>query len=285
MVCLADGLQRHEWQWLTDWWGLAFEETPKRIVGATLVWSEKALERQLDDYLKTRRFTSHKLLYELTTLGAPVFCAADVKDLDAIDGPILVLNPQLFPEDELAAVLAYRRGPVIVIGGKVEGMAKADVEFEDMYAPDQLRFAAYGMKGEYGAGVMSDGEETIPDDLMSAAEPPFYMRELYFRKVSQGFLAECARAIAEAAGAVKVLVRPDAIRVQAMEMEDGRLRLMVANDSHYYVVTELDVQREIESVKVKGAYPRTDPVGNGSRFWVKVPGKGIVVLDVRLSAP
>jgi hypothetical protein len=130
--------------------------------------------------------------------------------------------------------------------------------------------------------------DSLPEDLMGLPEPPSYVQELTFRKVSPGFVAACAQVIAECARAPQVRRRPDVIQVEALELDDGRLRLIIGNDSHYYVVTDLDVGREIERVEVVTSFPGTPPTPAGSQFGLRVPGKGAVIVDAtgtsRLSA-
>jgi hypothetical protein len=282
VVCLADGIQRHEWQWLREWWERGFGARPRRVIGATVIWSDAAHERQLDEFIDTRRWTTHKLLYELLANGAPIYCAADVRDLAGVSGPLLVLNPQLFPAEELATVFAYNRGPIVMIGGRTPALPKPDFEFEDCYTPRQLFCGVYGAAREWEVAIQPDGPEDIPEDLLGLPEPQAYFEELYFRKVSESFLAGCVRVIADCAGAVKVLSRAEVIRVQALELKDGRLRLLVGNDSHYYVITDLDVGREIESVRVVTPFPGITPPFSGSRLGFRVPGRGMVIVDVTL---
>jgi len=284
VVCLADGIQRYEWQWLREWWGRGFATDPQRVIGATVVWSDKALERQLDEFIDTRRWTTHKLLYELMANGAPIYCAADVKDLAAVKGPLLLLNPQLFPHEELAAILAYRGGPIVAIGGRTPALPKPDFEFEDCYPPNQLFCAVYGATGYSDATIKPEAPEELPPDLLDLPEPGAYFDELYFRKVSTAFLAACVEVLADCAGAVKVLRRADVIRVQALELGDRVLRLLVGNDSPYYVITDLAVGREIESVRVVTPFPGTPPGFVGSQLGFRVPGRGMVVVDVTLKA-
>jgi hypothetical protein len=281
LVCLADGLQRHEWQWLKQWWDLAFSVTPRRIVGATLVWSDHTLERQLEEFIPTRRWTIHKLLYELMSRGAPIYSAVNVRDVAKVQGPLLVLNPQLLSADELQNVRSYPNGPVVLIGGRPHYLPQPDWEFEDVYPPYPLFCGVYGAPGREVTLEPGDPEK-LSEDLLGIAEPPTFVQELYFRRVSDSFLTECVRLLADCAGTVKVLRRADVIRVQALELEDRQLRLFVGNDSHYYVITELDVGREIERIRVATAFPGTPPGFRESVFSVRVPGKGMVVLDVFL---
>lgn len=290
VVCLADGIQRHEWEWLRQWWDLGFGETPTRVIGATLVWSDRALARQLDDFIATRRWTTHKLLHELAARGAPVACSVDVAHVGVATGLLLVLNPQLLPEEEWAAVLAYLGGPVIAIGGEPApgagspGGRAPDFEFSDCYGPGALWCGVYGADRRREVTIPPGEPEVIPDDLLGLQEPPTYVQELWFRKVSEAFLVACAEVIADCSGAVKVLSRSDAIRAQALELAPDRWRVLIGNDSHYYVVTRLDLGREIRSIERVTAYPGTPPGFSGSEFTCKVPGKGAVMVDVTFAA-
>jgi hypothetical protein len=287
VVCLADGIQAHEWAWLRQWWGLGFGEAPRRLLGATVLWSDSAFEPQMADYLASRRPTVHKLLYDLMAHGAPIYAVARVEDLAAVDGPLLVLNPHLLPEEELAAALAYDRGPVVTIGGRPASLPPslpaADAEFEDVHGPDAQWCGVWRALGAIRVAIPPDEPEVLADDFAAIGDPLPYFQELYYRKVSEGFLAACARVLAECAGAPRVLHRPDVIRAQAMEMSDGRLSLLIGNDSFYYVPTQVDVGRPVQTARVVTAFPGSPPWVAGSTVGVRVPGRGIVALDLILS--
>lgn len=154
--------------------------------------------------------------------------------------------------------------------------------FEDVYPPDQLFCGVYGASVQREVALHRDLEESVSADVMGIEEPLTFVEELPFRRVSVSFVTECARVIAECAGAVRILRRDDVIRVQALEMSARCLRLLVGNDSHYYVITGLDMGREIESIRVVTPFPGTPPAFRGSEFGFRVPGKGMVVMDVTL---
>lgn len=282
VVCLGDGIEPHQWERLREWWERGFGSTPRRVVGATVVWSDAAHARQLEDYIATRRWSTHKLLYELLAHGAPIHCVADVGAVGAVLGPLVVLNSHLFPEDELAAVLTHARGPVIMIGSGAPSQPPADLRFDDCYGPGQLQCAAYGCPPGWEVSIESDGPEELPASLLDAPEPVPYFEELYFRRVSASFLDACSGLIAALSGAPRVLVRPDVVRAQALELEDGTLRLLVGNDSYHYVVTELDAGREISAVSVVTRFPCAPPMPHGSRVACRVPPRGMVILDLAL---
>lgn len=280
LVCLADGLEAHEWAWLRQWWGLGFSEIPHRLLAATVLWSDATFAPQLDDYLATRRFTTHKLLYELMSRGAPVAAVARIEDLDAVAGPLLVLNAHLFPEEELAQVLAYSGGPLIVIGPKVSSLPPADIEFGDVHPPGEIWCMVYRGPEERQIALPPDEPETIPEDFAAIPDPLPYFRELYFRKVSDGFLQACADLTAECAGAPRVLYRGDVIRVLGAELDAGVLRLYITNHCHYYVPTSIDLLRPVRSARTLTAFPAGPPAVNGSVISVRIPPQGVVAVEV-----
>ena len=71
LVCLADGitppvaLARENWQ-------AAYERRPGRVLGATVVWSEAALEAEIADYPLRHVLTRHKIASELQRRGGPL---------------------------------------------------------------------------------------------------------------------------------------------------------------------------------------------------------------------
>ena len=282
LVCLADGIRPHEWEWLRRWWELGYGTDPRGVLGATVVWSDEAHANQLDDYLATRRYSTHKLLYELMTRGAPLHCVVDVADTGAVQGPLVVLNPHLFPREQLESVLARDQGPVIMVGGLPEWLPETTHRFSDCHGPNELGFAAYGDIPPAEVSI-TDDPEIIPEDLMDLPDPPFYFDELYFRKVSDSFLDACAETICGAADAVEVKAGDESINVRALDMGPGRVRLLVDNSAPHYVIAELDLHRPIKRIEVATAFPGQAPPVAESRIWnLRVPGRGMVVLDVEM---
>ncbi len=276
--CLSDSVASHEWKWLKQRWDLGFSDTPQSIIGATLVWSDQALDEQLRDYIKTRRYSTHKLLYELMAAGAPVNAVVNVSDIGKTKGPLLVLNPHLFPATELEKVFAYKNGPLITIGGQVNTGGVPAASFGDVYGPSALACSVYGAKRTLELmPLQKEGEEKIEQE---PADPFSWTESLYYRKVSRSFLKNCANVIMAYAGFPKVTVKEDVIRVFAYQMDKNRSRLLIGSDSFYYTTPSIDVGRTIEKIQVKTSFPGVPVRFENTAFRVRIPGKGMVILDV-----
>ena len=282
VVCLATEIESDAWRSIRAKWERAISGTPTGVIGATVVWSDGALAAQLDDFIATRRWTSHKIVHELMAAGAPILAVARVADLGGVRGPILVPNPHLFPAEELARVFDYTGGPVIVIGEEVAAPRAPDLSFADVYAPDALQCGVWGASPASPTPLHADAPEDIPPDLMALPEPGPFMFEPYFRKVSRSFLRACVAVIVECTQAPVALAREGVVRVNGIELDPGQVRLFLGNDSHYYVVTEIDVRREIAAARVVTDFPGVPIEPVGSRFSVKIPGKGMVIVDIQL---
>lgn len=287
MACTADGIRAEEWALIREWWENSFDFQPQRLLGATLVWSDQAFARQLEDYIATRHWTMHRLMHHLLEMNAPVHAIVNVRHLAQVKGPILVLNPHLFPEAELRQILAYSNGPRILIGGEVPLPQSPDFQFVDVYPPEPLVCAVYGAIGKCEVTLECDEVEKVPADMKAVPEPSgphaMFYYDLYYRKVSKSFLRACAGVIIECAGGVKVLTETEFIKVVAMEGQNGTLRLLIGNECHGYVTPHLDVGRPIKHVRVVSRFPLWNIILTGSALDVRIPGRGMVVLELELN--
>lgn len=283
LVTLASCIHNEEWKWLQDKWNLGFSIIiPQRIIGPTLVWSDKAFEKQIYDFIDTRRWTTHRIMYQLMAEGVPIQSSVNVKHLEKVSGTILIINSHLFPEEELKKIFTYKNGPIIVIGGKTKSLPEPDFQFEDVYSPNQLLCGIYGLKKKFKVKIEKDGEGQLPDDMMGLSEPFLFTQELYFREVSDNFLKSCKQIISASTNGVKVLSGEDSVKVLAMEQEEGKLRLLIGNDNYLYVSPEFDIGKDIDSIKVLTKFPGMPVIPQGSKFRVKISGKGMVILDIIL---
>jgi len=66
----------------------------------------------------------------------------------------------------------------------------------------------------------------------------------------------------------------------AFETEDGVVRLLVGNEAHVYVLGRIDMLRAVDSVRVASHFPGRPIEPDGSLIDVRVPPRGMVVLDV-----
>ena len=69
-----------------------------------------------------------------------------------------------------------------------------------------------------------------------------------------------------------------------VEMANGHIRLAIKSRSLTYSEPEIDMASPIESVTVLTQFPSVAIKARGSKFKIKVPGQGLVVVEVALSS-
>ena len=257
LVCLGDGLRPDEWAWLRERWALAFSDVPRRVLGATLVWSDAAMDAQQADFIARRTWTVHRWLFHLMYYCAPIQSTVNVRDLEALAGAIVVLNPHLLPQEELDRVVAYGGGPVVLIG------------------PEGCR-----VSGETTA--TDESSAPVVGDVMDIVEPYGYWDHMEFRLVSEGFLRACAETISRVSGAPTVVDGGDAVCVMATETSTGAIRVAIKNKTPFYARPTVELPCPAGSVAVVTPFPSVIEAPTSTRFVVRVPPDGITVVEARL---
>jgi hypothetical protein len=279
LACLGDGLKRDEWRWLEERWELAFSPLPQRTLGATVVWSDAAFRAQMGDFLKTRTWNTHHMLFHLMAAGASVQSTIGVGSLEKARGALLVPNAHLLPPDELAAVMRYRGSPIMLVGRKLSAMPKADIEFSDVYPPNEMWCGVYGAKPAV-VEITTDGEEPPLGDLMSLTVPRSAWDHLTYRKVSTSFVKACAQTLQRISTPITVVAESDSVALMPVEQTNGRIRIAIKNRTASYARPQIDIGQPIESVEVRTSFPSVAIRPEGSKFSVRVPGHGITVVEV-----
>jgi hypothetical protein len=295
-VCLAASIYPEEWQWLKGKWDLGFSTKPVAISDITLVWSDKAFAKELDDYLNTRCGITSNILYHLMAKGAPVYSSINIEHLKAIEKPVLIINPHLYPVSDIKKIIENKKAPVIMIGRKVELPYESDFEIEDVYKPNQMSLNVYGVKLDLDFDIFMDGKENIPDDFNAIKEAPTFFDEQYFRKVSNSFWNACISVInlivdSEVKTISEGNVDSGWLKVQTIKKQDGKYRLLIANDCFQYAETDFVANYDIAQIKTISQFYEK-PItpyrienghrenGNGNKFFLRFPPKGMGVVDI-----
>lgn len=278
-VCLADGITCQQWRWMARNWQVGYEQQATRALGATVVWSEAALEAEFDDYARDRVLTRHKLCAGLMRLGAPLLSVARANDLPAAGGCLLVPRPELLPEDELQRVMGYE-GTVVVIGRNDAALPPAELTLPEGPAPEHLCLRVYRPQVEVALPEITPlPTSSLPEEM---PEPPSYIYELYFRPASEEFLQACGRLLVELTQAPVVVNGVDDARMLAYETAPDQVRLLIGNEAHHYAIPQVDLRREIAEVKIASHYPGKPIEPQGTTLTTRVPPRGMVVLDLRM---
>lgn len=267
LVCLGDGLEANEWEWLRRRWEFSLNEPPRRVLGASVLWSDAAMQREIADFTVTRRPLSHRLLFELMTAGAPVGATVRVEDLAATEGPLLVINAHLLPENERQALEQYDRGPVLLIAPDANGERLKAVLREGGVIQVLVEAALDGA--------------AVPDDRLGLIDSRGYWDHMHQALPPASFYSEVAALLQNMA--LPGLTVPPDVTLMLMEQADGALRLAIKSKIWVYARPEIDLGQPIERIEVASEFPLVRVRPDGSKFTVRIPPRGLVVLDVTLA--
>lgn len=285
--CLCDGLKASDWDFIRRNWEIGWTRAPLGVEGATLLWSDRRMDAEMDAFIAARRTPTHRLASELLYAGAPIYAVARIGELSAASGPLLVTNADLLPEEELAAVLSYDRGPVMLLGyGETlpPGFAPAVVE------RGALGSLCLAVRGAGREAVVFDNPQPYDFDARTSREPlgGLWTHPLAFAPILPDFALQCAETITRVSGAPRVMAaavsetgipRVVCKAITVVTGPDSR-RVFIMNDDYYYNHPTVEFDREIASIRCLTKYPgyRTE---HGERsFTARVPGRGVEAFDV-----
>ena len=114
-ITLGERIERNDWEWINACVCTAFSLDAIESLSPAVYWSDAAHYNMLPEYIATRRWSTHKFLYEMQQNG--VFCSAVIRrdQLEECKTPIFVPNFDLIPEDEKVSLLKYSGGPLLCV--------------------------------------------------------------------------------------------------------------------------------------------------------------------------
>lgn len=257
MITLGDGITADEWTTLREGSERAFAELPTELLSPTLLWSDYANEAGIDEYIKTRRASTHKIMYTLKDANASIGATARTEDINSLDGTLIAANFDLMCDKEQKAILEYKKAPVVCIAPydfvKNSGI-KYDLCVRDTLATYELCVFVINAGKEVFEGInleINGKKSSECTDASKWDDPPFFTTPMLFRAMSQEFINVCADIIN--AAAVSPFKTP--VQTLAMRMADGKYRLHIYNRQNQYMRAKIMCEKPVKEVKSVSKYP------------------------------
>ncbi len=259
-ICLADGIYEEEWKWLRERFEVAFEEVPEKILTPTLVWSDTAFDNTLRAYIKTRRWTLHKFIYEVNKAGSHCANIVRTEDISERCGDLFVPNFDLLSDDEKKKIANYKGGAVVATA-PVSEFNKEDYDvkfyFEDENSPYPM--CAFVLNADIAnkAEILEmskedDGSEGISDVNAVTESTNTLNHFMPYQKVSVGFVKALSELLKISYSHILKSTHP----IIPMVMRDGRIRLYAMNDDlSHYGYGDITVYSDIERVGNVSKFP------------------------------
>jgi len=308
MLCLGDGLSEYDWNWISERISKSASLKAYDSVSPTIMWSDRAHDAMLAAYIKTRRFTDHKFIYEIFKAGAPfgsIVRSEDINNVN-INGPLFVPNLDLCSDEEIKTLVKYNKAVVCIAPAgydpaKYGFVSAACFTDPDSKYPMQVLIKGYDFDESYidelKQLLVKDDTPELEGNPEDAAEHSNVLYEtLAFSKVSLGFIKLCAAVLKKISGDQNG-IECDA-PMAAYKTGDNKYRLYlycVHEDqySHAFVRTKQNIER----VDIITSYPVLPPrfmnelntgfsSGYGDElqekhaFKVNAPPGGVTIVDV-----
>jgi hypothetical protein len=255
LTCLGDGIKSEEWEILRDLWDISFDRESSKQGSVTVIWSDDAHSKLLDDYLQHGTWNTCKQMQYLLERGVQVQNIDRIENLNNVNGTIFVANSHLFNPVELQQIKDYRNGEVIMTARVSETYICKTINKEICSSPCSFE------------------DEKIP---MSFMEPMSYC------SINDGFW----NTIANTMNTLVSLVSTENNNVSFMMqiIDKNTLILAIKNKIFTYQSPEIIFTREIKELKVLSSFPFSKQSFSGKSFILKkLPPKGIVAIKVSLS--
>lgn len=289
--CLSDGLYEADWNFIRKNWEIGYTRNAQRASGATLIWSDKRLDRELDAFIRNRRTPTHRLVSELLYAGAPVGAVARIEDLPYVYGTILVTNPDLLPHKELDTLLAYDHGPVILIGSQEQSLSSRSID--DAVIENNrfggIRLQVSGSTGQRQVVTIDNNHPYTFDPKCSMeAVGGLWTHPLEFAPISPAFFKACAGLIVDISNAPVIAAQSmsetgiprQVCKYVAVQVAEDTYRVLISNDDYYYNHPTLDMGREIKKVTCLTKYAGYKVDFRRSSFTARIPGRGMEAFEV-----
>ena len=261
---LGDGIVADEWEWIRERSDIAFSEVPQKILATSVVWSDNAHNELLNDYIKSRRPSLHKQMYELLNHNTSFGAVVRTDELENTNGAIFVPNFDLLSEEEKNKVVSYNKGAVIctVPLGYAKENIKYSLCFEDKFAQYKMCVFVLNVKNVEIVKTKIDeyfSIEEVVSELEGISEfwtdARFFKTSMPFRAMSDAFLNSLAYLINHINGDI---FESDA-RILPVLLNNGKYRLFVFNFDNVYAGFKIFINKTFGKIEIVSKYPVIQP--------------------------
>jgi hypothetical protein len=199
-----------------------------------------------------------------------------------VSGPLLVTNPDLLPQAELDKVKAYKGGPVLLLGGEIDSGRQNSFEITMENGWGKTVFAGWGGIPEYGCRTFSnDNKPEVNVETLRDPVGAVWTHPLIFSDIEEGFVRRCVEIMTDLTEYPTVSDSRSACNVTSVYTGPDTMKILVENQEYFYVLPWVDIRREIVEIKALTKPPGYPIRVEGSRFKLRVPGRGMDVVEIK----
>jgi hypothetical protein len=282
LACLADGIAKHEWDFIRDRWKASFDGEPVSAGEATVLWHDAMLDEGLADFIADGFLPGQKQFAALLRAGLQLQTVARFENADCEPGAVFVPAAHLVPAEELDRLVRNHPAPVMLCGR----------------AAVLQRFFCTGEVISDGrmAFIIAKGGETSRSITLPTPQTPYIpsVGELYFsqdrnRQAVAPELWEQAvpaarKAIHRAKKASQILfaeVNDSRCSLITRSMGNGVFDVAIENRAEWGRRTPtVTLSKPFEKLEVISSFPLRESQRSECSFTLTIPPRGISVVRV-----
>jgi len=307
-LTIGDSINKGDWDRVNKFMEAAYSLKPEKILSPVLYWSETANDAMLTEHIKTRRASGTLLHGLLQEEGAYCGGSVDSHDIDSHEGVLFVPTFDLISDDERKELISKKRAVVAIApaGYDISGL-DATVCITDKFSNYPHKVFMLNLPKPDDMTPYTDAVNTPDDTPELAPESELHdealnvMHEMYFQKISKGFVKAAAMLLkyADSLGNMFVSQSP----LMAFKDSDGSYRVyLYSRYDDCYDSALLTSKIPMKKAKILGSFPYKgvkfiDSVvsftetwkiakgldeASGCSFQLKIPKSGLAVFRIEL---
>jgi hypothetical protein len=253
LTCLGDDIRPEEWKMLRDLYASCVAGKSKKQGNVTVIWSDNAYSKLLDDYLQYGTWNTAMQMQCLMERGAQIQNIARIENLDEVDGTIFVANSHLLNPAELQKIRNYRCGEVIMTERRVD---------------------------KYVCKTLNKNISSSPCPFEDKKPPAQFKDSMSYCAVNDEFWDKIADAMS-ADSIVSTDNRDVSFMTQIIDKKSFILGII--NKKFTYQRPKIIFTRNIKKLEVISRFPPEQEFSGKSFILQKLPPKGVVSVKVTLS--
>ncbi len=277
--CLADGLSSGEWKRVTDLWDRAELVSGFVPQGVLAVADRTALEKEVNLFLQTRVYPSHKLLACLLRLGVPIAGAAEPSEALTYKGARLLLYPEFYEASVRERLLGDDSFPVFTLGC-LQPTVGADFVLKHEGERSCTYFAVYHTKIKAASQHFAYQGKKLPPDPIYEREGAIWTKKLMFAGYDRKFFSAAARVITGEVALPFPVTESNNVTLSTVRTSEGKLHVYADNSAYFYALPRVDCRRIIKRARSLTKYAGFHVPVKGNEISLRIPNRGIEVVEI-----
>lgn len=243
--CLSDGMEKAIWDKIGNWDRLADLPPISGVCGLTALYCSEIRYDELEEFVLSRKPSAELLYEDLITAGVPIVSMMDAENIPSVSVPLIAANLHLYPKKLISALEVYQ-GMLFVLGTESYLARMPDCVISE--TENGMKLFVYNCPELSGFSTEVTAENKPVSTDFADAHGGIWTAALRYIKPSAGFLRLCRKTV-ERLSAFPAVTNGADCRMTTYLCDDGRIALMISNDSYSAEMVQLRLPWKIAAAQ------------------------------------